>query len=332
MNSFCLDSTYSTTRLLCKIAPIEKQGINIGPNTNLSEHDSINRKSEGGLRVKGYFKRNYRKLSNGVFLSTKDNFNVEPTQFLGDCEESEIALLSIIMVVFNGQKYIEEAILSVVSQTYQNIEFIIIDGGSTDGTLDTIKSHDSIVDYWVSEKDEGIYDAMNKGIDLANGKWLYFLGADDILASNKTIESVFCELRQCSPTTMLVFGNVITDRQKVIQSRLDRKIFLHNTLHHQSCFYNRSIFSNFRYDRELSISSDYEVNLKSYINNYCYKSIPVLIAMCRDGGISTSRKSFLKYIAETNAIRGRHVRHSLNMFLKIILITKCYLHYAIRYL
>ncbi len=93
-------------------------------------------------------------------------------------------LMSIITVVFNGEKFLEQTIQSVINQTYKNIEYIIIDGGSTDGTLDIIKKYKDKIDYWASEKDEGIYDAMNKGIKVAKGKYLAFINADDWYEDN----------------------------------------------------------------------------------------------------------------------------------------------------
>ncbi len=88
--------------------------------------------------------------------------------------------ITVITAVFNCHQYIEQAILSVISQSYDGVEYIIIDGGSTDGTVDIIKKYESHIDYWVSEQDNGVYDAWNKGILLSHGKWISFLGADDI--------------------------------------------------------------------------------------------------------------------------------------------------------
>lgn len=88
-------------------------------------------------------------------------------------------LVSIITVVFNGAKYIEQTINSVINQSYKNIEYIIIDGASTDGTIDIIKQYENKISYWKSEKDKGIYFAMNKGISLANGELIGILNADD---------------------------------------------------------------------------------------------------------------------------------------------------------
>lgn len=124
-----------------------------------------NKTGEGGLRTKGHFKKHY------------DNK----------------LIISIITVVFNGKEHLEETILSVLNQTYDNIEYIIIDGASTDGTLDIIKKYEDKIDYWVSEKDKGIYDAMNKGINLANGEWLNFMNAGDKFYNDDTLEGVLKE-------------------------------------------------------------------------------------------------------------------------------------------
>ena len=100
-------------------------------------------------------------------------------------------LISIITVVFNCEKYLEETIKSVINQTYDNIEYIIIDGGSSDGTLDIIKKYEDKITYWVSEKDGGIYDAMNKGIELSHGEWINFMNGGDIFFNKTVIEDVF---------------------------------------------------------------------------------------------------------------------------------------------
>jgi glycosyltransferase involved in cell wall biosynthesis len=109
--------------------------------------------SQGGLRTKGFLK--------------KSNAN-EP-------------LISIITVVFNDEKYIEDTILSVINQTYANLEYIVIDGGSSDKTKQIINKYDNKIDCWISEPDEGIYDAMNKGIELVSGEWVNFVNSSDTL-------------------------------------------------------------------------------------------------------------------------------------------------------
>ncbi len=99
-------------------------------------------------------------------------------------------LVSIITVVYNAEEYLEETIQSVIGQTFKNIEYIIIDGGSTDGTFDIIKKYEHAIDYYISEKDEGIYDAMNKGIEAANGEWINFMNGGDTFHNSNVLQSL----------------------------------------------------------------------------------------------------------------------------------------------
>ena len=99
-------------------------------------------------------------------------------------------LVSIITVVFNGAVTLEDTIRSVLQQSYDNIEYIIIDGGSNDGTLDIIRKYDAKVDYWLSEHDAGIYDAMNKGVALATGDYVGMLNADDFFANSHSVQKI----------------------------------------------------------------------------------------------------------------------------------------------
>ncbi|HET7834030.1 MAG TPA: glycosyltransferase family 2 protein [Gallionella sp.] len=103
-------------------------------------------------------------------------------------------LLTVITVVFNGAATLEQTICSVIEQTYANIEYIVIDGGSTDATLDIIRKYGDKIDYWVSEKDAGIYDAMNKGIALATGDYIGMLNSDDFFSNPEVLEKIAARL------------------------------------------------------------------------------------------------------------------------------------------
>jgi len=115
-------------------------------------------------------------------------------------------LISIVTVVYNGSEFIEETITSVLSQTYKKIEYIIIDGGSTDGTIDVIRNYEDAITYWVSEKDNGMYDALNKGFDRATGDIFAYLNSDDLYKSPDIIEKVVDQFHNSD--TSLVFGDI----------------------------------------------------------------------------------------------------------------------------
>jgi putative colanic acid biosynthesis glycosyltransferase len=244
-------------------------------------------------------------------------------------QEANKPLISIIIVVFNGREFIEAAIKSVIDQDYNKIEIIIVDGKSTDGTIDIVKKYFERLDQIISEPDSGIYDAMNKGIKISKGEWLYFLGSDDQLFTSTIISSIF--ENNVDGSISIIFGNVSNDQGKLIRSRLDWKIILHNTLHHQSAFYRRSLFNNFSYDVGLKIISDYELNLISYLSKVEFVKVDRIVAMCRDGGASTNKANSNLFLNETNFIRSKHIGGIVGYLLRLLFVTKCRVHDAIRY-
>lgn len=226
-------------------------------------------------------------------------------------------LVSIVTVVLNGEKHLEKTIQSVINQTYKNIEYIIIDGGSTDRTLDIIKSYKDKIDYWLSEPDNGIYDGMNKGLDHAAGGWIYFLGSDDVLYDNEIINDVITFLDE---NTSLVFGNIIYNDRKIVKSRFNMLTLLHNTVHHQSAFYNAKLFSNWRYDSGIRLIADYELNLKIYIERMKYRYIDKNISICNQSG--QSRENLALAFAETNIIRNKYIRGAAGGILSLLYFIK----------
>ena len=114
--------------------------------------------------------------------------------------------ISVITVCYNSEALLERTILSVLNQTYDNIEYIIVDGASKDGTLDIIKKYDSQIAKWISEKDKGLYDAMNKGLQLATGDFVWFMNSGDSILENDTVEKM---VAQCESDTDILFGEVM---------------------------------------------------------------------------------------------------------------------------
>ncbi|GAB3897232.1 glycosyltransferase family 2 protein [Spirosoma agri] len=222
-------------------------------------------------------------------------------------------LISIITVVYNSASTLETTILSVLNQKQDLIDYWIIDGGSTDGSIDIIKRYEHMLSGWISEPDKGIYDAMNKGIDRVNGKWIYFLGADDVL-NLKVLEQISPYLKT---EYSLVFGQVVFDNNYQMNSYLGKRTLFQNTVHHQSAFYNKSVFSEFRYDSSLKILADYELNLLLYIRKSLTLFVPLVIATCATGGASSE---FSRSLKETNIVRNRNIKSQVKgKFLSIIL-------------
>lgn len=202
----------------------------------------------------------------------------------------EDPLISIIIPVYNAVKTIENTLNSVLNQTYSKIQLIVIDGFSNDGTIDVVQLFSDRIDVLISEKDRGIYNAMNKGVDLAEGDFYYFLGADDILSSRDVIHELFSH--KINDSVKLVFGNVLnigfvnSKIPMVHQSEFSSKLIWKNTLHHQGAFYHSSVFDVFRYDEALNVLADYELNISLYNQKVEALQNTVIVAHCLAQGVS----------------------------------------------
>lgn len=147
-------------------------------------------------------------------------------------------LVSIITVVYNDWEGLKKTIQSVISQTYKNIEYIIVDGGSTDETVDVIKKYQDKISTWVSELDKGIYDAMNKGIRMATGEWLIFMNAGDVLADSYVIQNIFS--KNIPDNISFLYSDIYCLRSNGDRV-LRRMDFNSGTLIHQSIIYRRNL-------------------------------------------------------------------------------------------
>jgi putative colanic acid biosynthesis glycosyltransferase len=216
----------------------------------------------------------------------------------------EKPLVSVITVVRNGEKHIEKAIQSVIHQTYRNTEYILVDGLSTDSTLDIIRKYEDRIAYWVSERDSGIYDAMNKGVLLATGDWVYFLGADDFLLNPAVLEAVFSTSHHFAAFDLVVGTVYYTDGRR-FGSNLSFPIIFRNTCHHQGAFYRRSLFKDFKYDPRLSIMADYELNLLLFLRHRRSTRVPNVISCCSPEGLSGRAR--WKGYGEEIRVRRKHL-------------------------
>ena len=191
--------------------------------------------------------------------------------------------ISIITVVYNGASTLEQTILSVLKQTYSRIEYIIIDGGSKDGTVDIIKKYQDRIAYWVSEPDEGIYDAMNKGIRHASGDWIYFLGADDILYN-----ILHCMTTAFVNDSSIYYGNVqLASSAKLYNGKFNIYKLSTANLCHQAVFYPAKVFQLYKYDLRYPVYADYYLNLQCWADRRLkFQYLPFTVAAFCDNGIS----------------------------------------------
>jgi len=203
----------------------------------------------------------------------------------------ETIKVSVITVVYNGVKTLEQTIISVLNQSYKNIEYIIIDGGSTDGSKELIKKYEGHLSYWISEPDGGLYDAMNKGILKATGQLIGMINSDDWYESN-AVETVVKTYRS-NPEKRIFHGDRkdILDNGAVKLKKFNpsgaKLIYYGMTYNHPSMFVHKAIYETGLYNTDLKALSDYEFVLKHYLSNPDFFSyIPQTYVNYRLNGIS----------------------------------------------
>ena len=205
--------------------------------------------------------------------------------------------ISIITVVYNNQSTINYAIESVLNQDYPNIEYIIIDGNSTDGTLKKIQKYKEHITHFISEPDRGIYDAMNKGLKLASGDIVGLLNSDDFYTSNSIISEIVHEFQD--KQVDLIFGDIVF----VKPENLDKitRYYSSSNFHpnkfawgwmpgHPSCFLKREIYEKYGYFKtDYKIAADYEI-LTRFMAKHAisYSYIPKVFVKMRTGGVSSA--------------------------------------------
>ena len=200
--------------------------------------------------------------------------------------------ISIITTTLNSERYIESCILSVAEQSYKDIEHIIIDGLSSDKTVEIVRKYQERYSHikLVSEKDRGIFDAMNKGIDMSHGEWIYFLGSDDVFFAKDVLERILGENDDCDRFDFL-YGDVIWgDTEKVYDGRFTPlKIGLKNICH-QAIFFRRSLFDRYgKFQTEYHVLADWVYNMKMFgIDDVRKKYVDVIIAKYVISGYSSS--------------------------------------------
>jgi len=254
----------------------------------------------GGLRKKGYLKR----------------------------DKKYLPLVSVITVVLNNKKYLEQSIKSVLNQSYKNYELIIIDGKSTDGTLDILKRNNSKIDFWISEKDKGIYDAMNKGIKISRGSIISILNSDDIYYKKalKLATNYFNRYKHID----FLFGSVI--KYKLLYGYRPWKIhwsFGFYSTHSIGFFIRKKAQKKVGYyNTKYKYSADYDLFYRMIVK-YKLKGMATkkneIFGKFRPGGLS-SKISFMDYLRETIKIR---LDNGQNVLLVSIIFILKYMRYLI---
>ena len=256
-----LNSSFSTTRRLIK----KKQNKYYHKPSRIKNLAIV----QGGLQFKNYFKESQKGKP----------------------------LITIITVTYNCRNLLERTILSVLNLTYDNIEFIIVDGGSTDNTLKIIKKYNNKIDYWISQKDKGIYNAMNKGSRYANGDAILFLNAGD-----KLINIEFIKLITLFEKNKNLYGNnfVLCGTHIFTKGYPGFKFLKNNFIpslgrlpSHQSMLIPRKLQLKNLYDERFPISADKDFKLKIYLKNIKFVIKNYVVCLSIPGGKSQNIKNHI---------------------------------------
>jgi glycosyltransferase involved in cell wall biosynthesis len=195
------------------------------------------------------------------------------------------------MPVYNAEKFIGQALENIAAQTFKDYELLLLDGASTDATTAIITERKR-TDHWirlVTEKDGGIYDAMNKGIALAKGKWIYFMGCDDVFYNEHVLTNIS---RQLLDDLDIMYGDVLWMPEEVKESgACEPEHLLHRNINHQRIFYRNSIFKQWgAYNLQYKVAADHELNIRFFCNKQIQKQyVPLTIAKYNAAGFSAGQ-------------------------------------------
>lgn len=197
-------------------------------------------------------------------------------------------IISIILVTYNAEEFLQRCLDCIYIQAYQSIEIVVMDGASTDGTVEILRKNASKLAFWKSEKDHGIYDAMNKALEHTRGQWIYFIGADDMLTP---AFSTFAE--QLKNPESIYYGSVYKAGKKYL-GRLTPYHQAKTGINHQAIIYPAQIFSANRFDLKFKISADHVFNMGfNRHEQYHFEFRDFIIAIFNDTGISSLQKDYI---------------------------------------
>jgi glycosyltransferase involved in cell wall biosynthesis len=301
-STLCLNEKFSTTRIVTTEKPLIENNPDDKFETVLFLPPMEGRKGEGGLRTQGYFK-----------ISLPDK-----------------PLVTVITVVFNGEKYLEQTIQSVINQTYDNVEYIVIDGGSTDGTVDIIRKYEDKIDYWVSEPDEGLYDAMNKGISLSTGNIIGIINSDDFYVDDAIVIVIQKYKEYLNPDCkkqLIISGSMfgiddnnhirckISKTKKYFNANIDKNM----PVNHPATFIDFDLYTKIGvFNTKYKIAADYDLIYRSYCSQVAeFVLIDDFIAGMRSGGLSTKFQSLWIKAKERYLIRKNNISLHKNLIFSL---------------
>lgn len=213
------------------------------------------------------------------------------------------AKITVAIVVFNRVKTLGDTLQSIAEQDYKNIEVIVIDGGSTDGTIEVIKKYNSLITYSVSEKDNGIYDAMNKALDKASGDWILFMGSDDKLYSKTVISTVVPKFKKNAVNIGMIAKSDDMNIEGGFPFAKYRVSF--NNPCQQCVFYPKLAYSKFRFDLNYKIFGDWDYNIRIFCKYPVHFFKDVISIYCVEG-ISSCVRDFDFFNAREKIIRDNY--------------------------
>ena len=240
--------------------------------------------------------------------------------------------ISIITVVYNGSTTLEGTIKSIASQSYKNIEYIIVDGNSTDATLDVIKRNKDVIDKWISEADQGIYDAMNKGIELATGDYLWFMNSGDQIAEPTTLERAINCMTDADiyygETVMIDnAGNEIGDRRLKTPEVLRPGSFKKGMLvSHQSFIVKKSLVEHYNLNYTYSADFEWCLSAMEKARNICNTNL--VLSKFLDGGFT--KQNIIPGLKERFRIMVNHFGLRSTLYHHIFITLK-FLGFVIKY-
>ena len=226
-------------------------------------------------------------------------------------------LISVVIAVRNGAKTMQRCIDSVVNQSFPSKELIIIDGQSDDGTVEILRNNAAHVNFWLSERDSGICDAWNKGIDHAQGKWICFLGADDYFWQIDTLSKLAPNLNAMSPAYRVVYGQVATISERgdvtgiwgVPWPEAKKNFFIEMSIPHQGVMHHRGLFEEHgKFDQNFKIAGDYELLLRELEKADAFFVPELIVTGMQEGGLS-SKPSLAKITL--NEFRLARLKHGI---------------------